>query len=48
MFFEKMPSITELLPLSGCSGCSNNGQQVYSGHYSSQTATNAGRCSPLA
>ena len=45
MKFEKNPNLNEILPRSGCSGCSNQGQQVYSGNYSSQAASNAGRCS---
>ncbi len=45
MSFEKAPSYVEVTPKAGCVGCSNAGQQVYSGYYSSQQATNAGRCS---
>ena len=44
MEFEKINSSSVVSPMSGCSGCSNNGKQVYSGNYSSQSATNAGRC----
>lgn len=44
MKFEKGFNNSGTLSLAGCSGCSNYGQQVYSGNYSSQAASNAGRC----
>jgi len=45
MKFEKDPNASGITPKSSCSGCSNHGQQVYSGYYSSQAASQAGRCS---
>ena len=36
MTFEKIDNNNVLTPTSGCSGCSNNGQSVYSGYYSEQ------------
>lgn len=44
MGFEKINNSPVVSPKSQCSGCSNQGQQVYSGNYSSQVSTNAGRC----
>lgn len=45
MVLEKGLKPEEAGVLSGCSGCGNQGPQVYSGAYSSQAATNANRCS---
>lgn len=45
MSFEKRNKESTIVPLASCSGCSNQGSQVYSGKYSSQAASQAGRCS---
>jgi len=44
MGFEKINNSSVVRSINGCSGCSNKGQKVYSGNYSTQAATNANRC----
>lgn len=44
MNFEKINSGLIMTPKDRCSGCSDNGQQVYSGKHSGQAATKANRC----
>lgn len=44
MTFEKNSEYSIISPLSACSGCSNNGSQVYNGHYGDQRKT-ARECS---
>lgn len=45
MNFEKRQNYNGIVPLRGCSGCSNQGSGVYNTFHTAQASSNAGRCS---
>lgn len=45
MSFEKNEGYVETVSRSNCSGCSNGGSNLYSAKFTSQSSSNAGRCS---